>query len=94
MLTHSQLDLHTQLARFRRRELLRIFLSDIRRLATIAEVTEDISNLADAILETALRDARQEMDNRFGNRRRSMKKDERQPLSSASFRLASWVRAN
>ena len=66
MLTHSQLDLHTQLARFRRRELLRIFLSDIRRLATIAEITEDISNLADAILETALRDARQEMDNRYG----------------------------
>jgi glutamate-ammonia-ligase adenylyltransferase len=66
VLTHSQIDLHTQLARFRRRELLRIFLSDIRRLTTIAEITEDISNLADAILETALRDARQEMDNRFG----------------------------
>src|SRR5687768_1295248 len=66
VLTHTGLDLHTQLARFRRRELLRIFLSDIRRLATIAEVTEDISNLADAILETALRDARQEMDNRYG----------------------------
>jgi glutamate-ammonia-ligase adenylyltransferase len=66
VLTHSQLDLHTQLARFRRRELLRIFLGDIRRLATIAEITEDISNLADAILETALRRARQEMDNRFG----------------------------
>ena len=53
LLTHSELDLHTQLARFRRRELLRIFLSDIRRLATMAEITEDISNLADAILETA-----------------------------------------
>src|SRR5687768_3465786 len=66
VLTHTQLDLHTQLTRFRRRELLRIFLSDIRRLTTIAEITEDISNLADAILETALRSARQEMDNRFG----------------------------
>ena len=66
VLTHSHLDLHTQLARFRRRELLRIFLSDIRRLTTIAEITEDISNLADAILETALRRAAQEMDNRFG----------------------------
>ena len=43
MLTHSQLDRHAQLARFRRRELLRIFLSDIRRLATIAEITEDLS---------------------------------------------------
>ncbi len=66
VLTHSQVDLHTQLARFRRRELLRIFLADVRRLATIAEITEDISNLADAILETALRAARQEMDNRYG----------------------------
>ena len=66
VLTHTQLDLHTQLARFRRRELLRVFLGDIRRLATISEITEDISNLADAILETALRSARQEMDNRFG----------------------------
>ncbi|HEX6126761.1 MAG TPA: hypothetical protein VFZ23_15420 [Pyrinomonadaceae bacterium] len=67
VLTHSQLDLHTQLARFRRRELLRIFLSDVRRLATMAEITEDISNLADAVLETALRSARQEIDNRFGS---------------------------
>ncbi|MEP7149515.1 MAG: hypothetical protein ABI857_11605, partial [Acidobacteriota bacterium] len=55
VLTHSQLDLHAQLARFRRRELLRIFLGDIRRLTTMAEITEDISNLADATLETALR---------------------------------------
>jgi [glutamine synthetase] adenylyltransferase / [glutamine synthetase]-adenylyl-L-tyrosine phosphorylase len=66
VLTHSSIDLHAQLARFRRRELLRIFLSDIRRLATMAEITEDISNLADAILETAYRNAKQEMDNRFG----------------------------
>lgn len=54
------------LARFRRRELLRIFLLDVRRLATIAETTEEISNLADAILEHALGIARQEIDNRFG----------------------------
>ncbi|MEO7674521.1 MAG: hypothetical protein ABIU09_10660, partial [Pyrinomonadaceae bacterium] len=54
-------------ARFRRRELLRIFLRDIRRLATIAEITEEISNLADAILENSLRVARQELDNRFGS---------------------------
>ena len=66
-LTNSQLDLHAQLSRFRRRELLRIFLSDIRRLTTMAEITEDISNLADAILETALRRASQDNDNRFGS---------------------------
>ena len=65
-LTNSQLDTQVLLARFRRRELLRIFLRDIRRLATIAEITEEISNLADAILEHALRLAQQELENRFG----------------------------
>jgi glutamate-ammonia-ligase adenylyltransferase len=65
-LTHSQLEPNVLLARFRRRELLRIFLRDIRRLGTIAEITEEISNLADAILEYAGRLARQEMDNRYG----------------------------
>lgn len=66
-LTNSQIDPQVLLARFRRRELLRIFLRDIRRLATIAEITEDISNLADAILEHTLRIARQELDNRYGS---------------------------
>lgn len=64
--THSQLEPQVLYARFRRRELLRIYLRDIRRLATIAEITEEISNLADAILESALKLARREMDNRFG----------------------------
>lgn len=66
-LTNSEIEPQIQLARFRRRELLRIYLRDIRHLGTIAEITEEISNLADAILEHALRLARQEMDNRFGN---------------------------
>ena len=65
-LTHSQLEPNVLFARFRRRELLRIFLRDIRRLGTIAEITEEISNLADAILENALRIARQEAANRYG----------------------------
>ena len=65
-LTNSQLEPQILLARFRRRELVRIFLHDIRRLTTIAEITEEISNLADAILEYALRLAGQEMDNRYG----------------------------
>ena len=86
VLTHTQLDLHTQLARFRRRELLRIFLSDVRRLATIAEITEDISNLADAILETALRFARQEIDNRFGP---PLVIDEKGKKTAAEFSIVS-----
>ena len=65
-LTNSEIDPQVAFARFRRRELLRIYLRDIRRLATIAEITEEISNLADAILGSALQLARREMDNRFG----------------------------
>jgi glutamate-ammonia-ligase adenylyltransferase len=65
-LTNSQIEPPVLLARFRRRELMRIYLRDIRRLGTIAEITEEISHLADAILEYALGLARQEMDNRYG----------------------------
>ena len=66
-LTNSTLETNVLLARFRRRELLRIYLRDIRNLGTIAEITEEISHLADAILEYALRQARQELDNRYGS---------------------------
>ncbi|MGI8556399.1 MAG: hypothetical protein ACR2LT_08610 [Pyrinomonadaceae bacterium] len=65
-LTNSQIELQILLSRFRRRELLGIYLRDIRRLGTIAETTDEISNLADAVLEYALGLARQELDNRYG----------------------------
>ena len=73
-LTNSMVEPQILLARFRRRELLRIFLHDIRRFVTIAEITEEISNLADAILEYALRLAKQELDNRYGNPQETDKK--------------------
>ena len=63
---NSGVETNILLARFRRRELLRIYLRDIRELGTIVEITEEIANLADAILEYALRQAAQELDNRFG----------------------------
>lgn len=84
-MTHSQLDPQVLFARFRRRELLRIYLRDIRRLATIAEITEEISNLADAILESALKLARREMDNRFGPPQET---DEKGRLRPARFCIA------
>lgn len=65
-LMNSSVETNILLARFRRRELLRIYLRDIRALGTVPEITEEISNLADAILEYALRQARQELDNRYG----------------------------
>ena len=43
------------LARFRRRQLLRIVLRDVLGVAALAEVTEELSNLADAILDFTYR---------------------------------------
>lgn len=81
-LTHSQLDPQVVLARFRRRELLRIYLRDIRRISTLVEITEELSNLADAILEHALSIARQELDNRYGT---PLRTTARGRVASATF---------
>jgi [glutamine synthetase] adenylyltransferase / [glutamine synthetase]-adenylyl-L-tyrosine phosphorylase len=48
-------------ARFRRRQLLRILLRDVLGAATLANVTEELSNLADAILDVAYRRIRAEL---------------------------------
>jgi [glutamine synthetase] adenylyltransferase / [glutamine synthetase]-adenylyl-L-tyrosine phosphorylase len=66
-LTHSQVEPHVLVSRFRRRELLRIYLHDIRNTSTIVETTEELSNLADAVLGHAFNLARQELDNRYGS---------------------------
>ncbi len=85
-LTNSQLETHVLLSRFQRRELLRIYLRDIRNLGTISEITEELSNLADAVLEHALRLARQELDNRYGA---PQVKDERGRDTPAKFCVVS-----
>jgi len=81
-LTNSTLDPQTLFSRFRRRELIRIFLRDIRRLATVAEITDEISSLADAILEAALVESRREMDKRFGQ---PLELDDKQRSRAAEF---------
>jgi glutamate-ammonia-ligase adenylyltransferase len=81
-LTNSQLDPHVLLARFRRRELLRTYLHDIRRVRTIVETTEELSNLADATLEYALHLAKQQLDNRYGSPQLT---DERGRIAGAEF---------
>jgi [glutamine synthetase] adenylyltransferase / [glutamine synthetase]-adenylyl-L-tyrosine phosphorylase len=65
-LMNSSLNSQVLLARFRRRELLRTYLHDIRRSQTLVETMEELSNLADAILDYALSLARQDLDNRYG----------------------------
>ena len=53
-------------ALFRRRQLLRILLRDVLGHGTLSEITEEISNVADAILDVALRRIRQKLSARFG----------------------------
>ena len=80
--TCSQLDRHVLLTRFRRRELLRLYLRDLRRTSDIVEITEEISNLADAVLLYALEHARSEMENLYGT---PLCTDERGRKRPASF---------
>lgn len=44
-----------ELARFRREQLLRIVIRDVLSLGTLSDVTEELSNLADAILDLSYR---------------------------------------
>ncbi|HET7286190.1 MAG TPA: hypothetical protein VFI71_01930, partial [Pyrinomonadaceae bacterium] len=81
-LTNSSLNPQVLLARFRRRELLRTYLHDIRRSQTLVETMEELSNLADAILDYALSLARQDLDNRYGLPRLI---DERGRTATAEF---------
>ncbi|HWF09493.1 MAG TPA: hypothetical protein VG297_13580 [Bryobacteraceae bacterium] len=48
------------LALFRRRQLLRILLRDVLQFADVSETTEDLSNLADAILNATWQSIRRE----------------------------------
>jgi len=62
----GELDISTLLARFKKREYIRIFLRDVLGIATVAETCEEISVLADAIIEEGLRQAEREMSRRHG----------------------------
>ena len=81
-LTNSSLNPQNLLARFRRRELLRTYLHDIRRTHTLVETMEELSNLADATLDYALSLARQDLDNRYGLPQHL---DERGRIATAEF---------
>jgi glutamate-ammonia-ligase adenylyltransferase len=74
----------TRLVRFKRRELLRIYLRDCLRIATLSEVTEELSNLADVILDYGLARANQEMGNLHGS---PLAHDERGRIQKAEFAI-------
>lgn len=63
---NSSTPLPLGLAVFRRRQLLRIFLRDVLNVATLPEITEEISNLAGAILEVSYRSLRAGLEGRHG----------------------------
>ena len=63
---HSSITEQVMLARFKRRELLRIYLRDCLRAATLIELTEELSNLADSLLQYALNICYQRLTNKFG----------------------------
>ena len=57
------------LALFRRRQLLRIVLRDVLRYADLSETAEDLSNLADAILNVTWRAVTRDLTDEFAVRR-------------------------
>jgi [glutamine synthetase] adenylyltransferase / [glutamine synthetase]-adenylyl-L-tyrosine phosphorylase len=58
-----------ELARFRRRQLLRIVSRDILGITTLSDVTAELSNLADAILDITYRRIREALAARHGEPR-------------------------
>src|SRR5437588_4313455 len=73
-----------RLARFKRRELLRIYLRDCLRIATLSEVTEELSNLADVILRYSLARSHQEMTKLHGA---PLIQDQRGRIDNAEFAI-------
>lgn len=57
------------LARFRRRQIFRIVLRDVLGLATLSDVTEELSNLSDAIQDLAYRRIYEDLVERYGTPR-------------------------
>jgi len=66
---HEGVPAAVDLARFRRRQLLRIVLRDVLGVATLFDVTEELSNLADAILDVTYRRIHEEYVRRHGEPR-------------------------
>jgi [glutamine synthetase] adenylyltransferase / [glutamine synthetase]-adenylyl-L-tyrosine phosphorylase len=58
-------DVSLLLARFKRREYVRIMLRDVLKIAPLAETTAEISALADVLIEDALREAERRLQRRY-----------------------------
>ena len=60
-------DIALLLARFKRREYIRIMLRDVLGFATLAETTAEISALSDVLIEEALRECMVDMRKKYGD---------------------------
>jgi [glutamine synthetase] adenylyltransferase / [glutamine synthetase]-adenylyl-L-tyrosine phosphorylase len=58
------------LARFKKREYVRIMLRDVLGVATLAETTTEISALSDVLIEEALREVHSQLQHRYGSPQR------------------------
>ena len=54
------------LRQFRRQQMLRILIRDLLGFGTLSEITGELSNLADALLDVSLRRIRAELEGRYG----------------------------
>jgi len=79
-------DIAQLLALFRKREYIRIALRDCLNLAGLAEITEEISALSEAIIEMALGESEARMRDRF---RGPEYRDAQDPLREAPFAVLS-----
>jgi len=75
------------LALFRRQQLLRILIRDVQSYCTLAEVTEELSSLADAILEVTCRRIQAELARRHGTPCCTAPDDASRPCSFAVLSL-------
>src|SRR6266853_5119556 len=75
------------LALFRRRHILHILLRDVLGFASLPEVTEELSNLADAILEVSYQRIRSELIARYGVPRYTAANGERRECGMAVIAL-------
>ncbi|MHB8654364.1 MAG: [protein-PII] uridylyltransferase family protein [Terriglobia bacterium] len=84
--TSPDLWLSSQLARFKRRNILRIALKDVLRISTLGETTLELSTLADVILKNALSYCDQELARRYG---RPQYRDHEGRLAPSGFSIVS-----
>jgi glutamate-ammonia-ligase adenylyltransferase len=85
--SHSfETDASVLMARFKKREYVRIALRDVLGISTLAETTGEISALADVLIEEALHEAEARMRNRYGA---PQYQDARGRLAEAPFAVLS-----